>query len=102
MLDFTPNPIAIQLGPLPVYWYGIGYAVGLAVAYLVMVRLAARAGEDADILGNGMIIVAVAALIGGRLYPLIDPGALFQNDPLKNFPPPYSGLGGYRGGGGRN
>src|SRR3954464_10893895 len=97
MLDFTPNPIAIQLGPLPVYWYGIGYAVGLAVAYLVMVRLAARAGEDADILGNGMIIVAVAALIGGRLYHVIDQWALYQNDPIKIFLPPYSGLGVYGG-----
>ena len=42
MLDFAPDPVAFQLGPLPVYWYGIGYAVGLAVAYLVMVRLARR------------------------------------------------------------
>ena len=39
MLDFMPNPVAIQLGPLPVYWYGIGYALGLAAAYLVMIRL---------------------------------------------------------------
>ena len=59
MLDFTPNPIAIQIGPLPVYWYGIGYALGLAAAYLVMVRLARRAGEDPEILGNGLIIVAI-------------------------------------------
>jgi prolipoprotein diacylglyceryltransferase len=44
MLDFTPDPIAITIGPLPVYWYGIGYALGLAAAYLVMVRLARRAG----------------------------------------------------------
>ena len=97
MLDFTPDPIAIQLGPLPVYWYGIGYALGLAAAYLVMVRLARRAGEDADILGNGMIIVAIAALIGGRLYHVIDQWALYQDDPIKIFLPPYSGLGVYGG-----
>jgi phosphatidylglycerol:prolipoprotein diacylglycerol transferase len=97
MLDFTPDPIAIQLGPLPVYWYGIGYALGLAAAYLVMVRLARRAGENADILGNGMIIVAIAALIGGRLYHVIDQWALYQDDPIKIFLPPYSGLGVYGG-----
>ena len=97
MLDFTPDPIAIQLGPLPVYWYGIGYALGLAAAYLVMVRLARRAGEDDEILGNGMIIVAIAALIGGRLYHVIDQWALYQNDPIKIFLPPYSGLGVYGG-----
>jgi phosphatidylglycerol:prolipoprotein diacylglycerol transferase len=97
MLDFAPNPIAIQLGPLPVYWYGIGYAVGLAVAYLVMSWLARRAGEDADILGNGIIIVAVAALIGGRAYHVIDQWALYKDDPIKIFLPPYSGLGVYGG-----
>jgi phosphatidylglycerol:prolipoprotein diacylglycerol transferase len=97
MLDFTPNPIAIQLGPLPVYWYGIGYALGLAAAYLVMVWLARRAGEDPDILGNGMIIVAIAALIGGRAYHVIDQWALYRDDPIKIFLPPYSGLGVYGG-----
>ena len=97
MLDFTPDPIAIQLGPLPVYWYGIGYALGLAAAYLVMVRLARRAGEDAEILGNGIIVVAIAALIGGRLYHVIDQWVLYKDDPIKIFLPPYSGLGVYGG-----
>jgi phosphatidylglycerol---prolipoprotein diacylglyceryl transferase len=97
MLSFTPDPIAIQIGPIPVYWYGIGYAVGLAVAYLVMVRLARRAGEEADYLGNGMIIVAIAALIGGRLYHVIDQWALYKDDPIKIVLPPYSGLGVYGG-----
>ena len=97
MFDFTPNPIAIQLGPLPVYWYGIGYAIGLAAAYLVMVRLASRAGEDADLLGNGMIIVAVAALVGGRAYHVIDQWALYKDDLIRIVTPPYSGLGVYGG-----
>ena len=44
-----------------------------------------------------MIIVAVAALIGGRLYHVIDQWALYQDDPIKIFLPPYSGLGVYGG-----
>ena len=97
MLDFAPNPIAFQLGPLPVYWYGIGYAIGLAVAYQILVRLAKRAGEDPDVVGNGMIIVAIAALIGGRLYHVIDQWTLYKDDLLKIVLPPYSGLGVYGG-----
>jgi len=97
MLDFTPNPIAFQLGPLPVYWYGIGYAVGLAAVYLLLTRLAKRAGEDPELVGNGMIIIAVAALIGGRLYHVIDQWALYKDDPLKIILPPYTGLGVYGG-----
>jgi phosphatidylglycerol:prolipoprotein diacylglycerol transferase len=97
MLDFLPNPIAFQLGPLPVYWYGIGYAVGLAVAYQVLARLARRAGEDPEVAGNGMIVIAIAALIGGRLYHVIDQWALYQDDPIKIVLPPYTGLGVYGG-----
>lgn len=98
MLDFIPSATALQIGPLTIGWYGIGYAVGLAVAYLVMVRLARRAGEDPDILGNGMIVVALAALVGGRAYHVIDQwDALYKADPIKVFLPPYSGLGVYGG-----
>ncbi len=97
MITFTPDPIAIQLGPLPVYWYGIAYAVGLALSYLVLVRQARRFGQDSEIVGNGIIVIAVAALIGGRLYHVIDQWQLYQNDPLKIIQPPYSGLGVYGG-----
>ncbi len=97
MLDFTPDPIAFQLGPLPVYWYGIGYALGLAAVYLLLTRLAKRAGEDPELVGNGMIIIAVAALIGGRLYHVIDQWALYQDDLLSIILPPYTGLGVYGG-----
>jgi phosphatidylglycerol---prolipoprotein diacylglyceryl transferase len=97
MFDIPPDPIAFTLGPLNIGWYGICYAVGLAAAYLVMVRLARLAGEDPDVVGNGIIIVAIAALIGGRLYHVIDQWHLYADDPMKIILPPYSGLGVYGG-----
>jgi phosphatidylglycerol:prolipoprotein diacylglycerol transferase len=97
MLDFTPNPVAVQIGPLTIGWYGLAYVVGLFVAYHVLVRLARRAGEDPEVVANGMIVVAIAALIGGRLYHVIDQWALYQDDLLKIVLPPYSGLGVYGG-----
>ncbi|HEX4898412.1 MAG TPA: prolipoprotein diacylglyceryl transferase, partial [Candidatus Limnocylindrales bacterium] len=97
MISITPDPIAIQIGPLPVYWYGIAYAVGLAVSYLVLVRQARRFGQNPEIIGNALIVIAVAALIGGRLYHVIDQWSLYQDDPLKIVLPPYSGLGVYGG-----
>src|SRR5918997_1465033 len=33
MLNFTPDEVALQVGPISVYWYGILYAVGLAAVY---------------------------------------------------------------------
>jgi phosphatidylglycerol---prolipoprotein diacylglyceryl transferase len=96
-ITWTPDPIAFQLGPIPVYWYGVCYAVGLALAYLTITREARRRGLDARLVDNGIIIVGVAALIGGRMYHVIDQWALYQDDPLKIVMPPYTGLGVYGG-----
>jgi phosphatidylglycerol---prolipoprotein diacylglyceryl transferase len=97
MFDIPPDSIAFRLGPIAIGWYGLCYAIGLAVAYVVLVRLARRAGEDPELVGNGIIIVAIAALIGGRAYHVIDQWHLYANDPLKIVLPPYSGLGVYGG-----
>ncbi|HXG25846.1 MAG TPA: prolipoprotein diacylglyceryl transferase [Candidatus Binatia bacterium] len=93
MIDWTPDAVALQIGPFSLYWYGIAYAVGLAGAYLVMVRMAQRLRQNPGIIGNGLIIVAVAALIGGRLYHVIDQWHLYASDPIRIVLPPYSGLG---------
>jgi phosphatidylglycerol---prolipoprotein diacylglyceryl transferase len=97
MFDVPPDPIAFQLGPLSIGWYGLMYAIGLAVVYVILVRLARISGEDPDVANNGIIIVAVAALIGGRLYHVIDQWQLYADDPIKIILPPYSGLGVYGG-----
>jgi phosphatidylglycerol:prolipoprotein diacylglycerol transferase len=97
MITFTPNPIAVRLGPIPVYWYGIAYAVGLLVSYMVLVRQARRFRQDAELIGNGLIVIAIAALIGGRLYHVIDQWGIYKDDLVKIILPPYSGLGVYGG-----
>jgi phosphatidylglycerol:prolipoprotein diacylglycerol transferase len=97
MINITPDPIAIQIGPLPIFWYGIAYALGLAVAYLILVRQARHFGQDPELIGNGIIVIAVAALIGGRLYHVIDQWSLYADNPLTIILPPYSGLGVYGG-----
>ena len=97
MIDITPSPIAFSIGPLAVHWYGVAYAVGLAAVYLVVSREARWRGLDVELLTNAMIVVAVAALIGGRLYHVIDQWQLYRDDLLRIVLPPYSGLGVYGG-----
>jgi prolipoprotein diacylglyceryl transferase len=71
----------------------VAYAVGLAVVYLVISHEARWRGLDVRLLPNAMIVVAIAALVGGRLYHVIDQWQLYRDDPLKIVLPPYSGLG---------
>ena len=97
MFDTPPDPIAFTIGPISIGWYGLGYAIGLAAVYVLLVWLARRAGEDEDVAGNGIIIVAIAALIGGRLYHVIDQWQLYADNPISIILPPYSGLGVYGG-----
>jgi phosphatidylglycerol:prolipoprotein diacylglycerol transferase len=97
MIDWTPDPVAFSLGPITVFWYGIMYAVGLAATYAVVAREAGRRGLDVGVLVNGLILVAVAALIGGRLYHVVDQWDRYRNDLLAIVLPPYSGLGAYGG-----
>jgi phosphatidylglycerol:prolipoprotein diacylglycerol transferase len=97
MLDLTPDPILIQLGPLPVYWYGICYALGLVAVYLVVMAEARRKGLETSIVGDGIIVIAIAALIGGRLYHVIDRWDLYAGDLPSIVLPPYTGLGVFGG-----
>jgi phosphatidylglycerol---prolipoprotein diacylglyceryl transferase len=97
LITVFPDSVAFHLGPIPILWYGLGYAVGLAGAYIVITREARRRGLDQRLVDNGIIIVAAAALIGGRLYHVIDQWALYKDDPLKIILPPYTGLGVYGG-----
>ena len=82
LINVTPDPVALQLGPIPLLWYGIAYAAGLAATYLVITREARRRGLDAALIDTGIIVVAVAALIGGRLYHVIDQWQRYKDDLL--------------------
>lgn len=93
----TPDPILVTLGPITVYWYGVMYAVGLLAVWLVLSAEVRRRGLDVGLLANGIIVVAVFALIGGRLYHVIDQWQLYAGDPIRIVLPPYAGLGAFGG-----
>jgi phosphatidylglycerol:prolipoprotein diacylglycerol transferase len=97
VIDITPSPVAVQIGPIAVHWYGIAYALGLAVAYWLLLREARFRGQRTDQIFNGLVVVAVAALIGGRLYHVIDQWQLYKDNLPAIILPPYSGLGVYGG-----
>ena len=105
MIDFIPPSVLVQIGPFPIHFYGVAYAVGLAATYLVMSHESRRRGHGSDLLANGLIIVAIAAIIGGRAYHVIDQIAYYQNHIVQAFLPVdaagnfigFSGLGVYGG-----
>jgi phosphatidylglycerol:prolipoprotein diacylglycerol transferase len=96
LVDLVPSS-GISLGPLTIGFYGLGYVLGLALMVWVSQAEARRRGIDPGVVTSGIIVVAVCALAGARLYHVIDQWPLYADDPLRIVLPPYSGLGLYGG-----
>ncbi len=97
MITWTPSPVIVQIGPISIPWYGVGYAIAIAVGVWLAGVEARRKGLDTSIIGDGLLWVVVAGIIGARLYHVIDQWQRYQNDLLAIVLPPYSGLGIYGG-----
>jgi phosphatidylglycerol---prolipoprotein diacylglyceryl transferase len=62
------DPVLIRIGPLAVHWYGLMYVVAIAVALYAVRRWAFRLGISDDQIWSLFMWTAIAGLIGGRLY----------------------------------
>ena len=93
------NPVALQLGPLPIRWYSLAYIGGLAAGWWYLIRLLKntalwpKAGAPLTrvLLDDVVFWVAIGVMAGGRLgYVLFyEPAMLFAswNPPLFGFLP---------------
>jgi phosphatidylglycerol:prolipoprotein diacylglycerol transferase len=96
LIQVTP-PSAIQVGPLSIGLYGIGYVLGIAVMLVVSQSEARRRGYDPGLVTGAIVPVAICALIGARLYHVIDLWSYYRDHLAQVVLPPYSGLGLYGG-----
>lgn len=84
MLNYPQiDPIAVHLGPIKIYWYGITYLVGFALAW-ILAKLRAKKNYpswSSEIISDLIFYCAVGGIIGGRLgYILIyNLDSLFHN-----------------------
>ena len=62
------DPVLARLGPFTVRWYGLMYAVGLALALWVTLPVAERRGASREAIYSIFWGVTIAGLVGGRLY----------------------------------
>ncbi|CAN5757176.1 prolipoprotein diacylglyceryl transferase [soil metagenome] len=105
LINVTPDPTIIQLGPLVIGWYALGYLAGLAVMFAVTMRELERRGIERQHLWNAGLLVAIFAIVGGRLYHVIHEWDLiYAADPIRAILPiaadgriGFAGLGLYGG-----
>ncbi len=63
------NPIAVQLGPLAVHWYGLMYLVGILAGWYLLVRRTRRADIHwtPNQIGDLIFYAALGVVLGGRI-----------------------------------
>jgi len=70
MLTFPHiNPVALQLGPIAIHWYGIAYVVALAAGLFIAKRMATRypAGNlSAQHIDDFFLYAVLGVILGGR------------------------------------
>ncbi|MBN1641596.1 MAG: prolipoprotein diacylglyceryl transferase [Anaerolineae bacterium] len=62
------NPIALQIGGLTVYWYGILIVVSVLAGAGVAVVQARRRGQDPEHVWNALLVCLILGIIGARIY----------------------------------
>lgn len=75
------DPVAFQLGPLKVHWYGIILGSATLVGLWVAVREGKRHGLASDVFLDLLVWVLPAAIVGARLYYVIFQWDYFSQHP---------------------
>jgi phosphatidylglycerol:prolipoprotein diacylglycerol transferase len=78
------NPVAFEIGPVKVHWYGIMYLVGFAAGWWLARRRAARPGSTwkASDVDDFVFYAMMGVILGGRIGYVIFYGmSYWENDP---------------------
>lgn len=73
------NPIAFELGPISVRWYGIIIGIGLALALVLAIRESNRRGLPKDTFPDLLVWAIPIAIICARIYYVIFEWSYYSN-----------------------
>ncbi len=82
MIHIDWNPVA-HLGPIPVNWYGIGWAMAFLIGGALVRRWAAREGIATSLIDDLVVWILVGSLIGARLYFVVQNPAEYLREPWR-------------------
>src|SRR5690242_9117011 len=82
------DPIFLHVGPISIHWYGLMYVVAISVALWALLKYTKRLGLHESQIWGVFVYAAIAGLIGGRLYFVIQQPDLVEHylrDPANIF-----------------
>ena len=66
-ITWNVSPEIIKLGPLALRWYGILFALGFVIGYLVFQKIFKKEGYSLEVLDSLTVYMAVGTIVGARL-----------------------------------
>jgi phosphatidylglycerol:prolipoprotein diacylglycerol transferase len=82
-IPITFDPILFEIGPFQIGWHGIFTALALMAGLWVGLRRAAQLGLDVDAMASGMGWVIAGAVIGARLFHVMDHISYYAEHPIE-------------------
>lgn len=64
---WNADPILFSIGPVSVRWYGLMFAIGFAIGYLIVEKMFWHEGAPERWLGILLMYIVVATVVGARL-----------------------------------
>jgi phosphatidylglycerol:prolipoprotein diacylglycerol transferase len=92
------NPIAFQIGPIAIHWYGILIVTGILAATYLSTYTARLFGEDPALVWDALTWVVLLGVIGARLYHVVTPPPSMGVDQWYYFRHPLEILATWKGG----
>lgn len=77
------DPVAIEIGPLQLHWYGIIIAGAVLIAGVLGTRVATWLGEDPEQGWSMLLLVMVLGIIGARIYHVIHLWEYYAANPIE-------------------
>ena len=75
------NPIAIDLGPIQVHWYGLIIGFGVLLGLIIALRESERRGLDKEIFTDMILFAVPIAIISARIYYVIFQWEYYSQNP---------------------
>lgn len=77
--------VALDLGPIQIYWYSIFIFIGMLVACFLIYKEAKKRGIDEDFLVNLTFNTIIIGIIGARLYYVLFNFSYYLDNPVEIF-----------------
>jgi phosphatidylglycerol---prolipoprotein diacylglyceryl transferase len=83
LIQITMDPIIAQIGPFQLGWHGVFSLLALLVGVWIGLRRARQLGIDVDTMVSGLGWVIAGAVVGARLFHVLDHLPYYAQHPLE-------------------